>query len=287
MMYQQAQRSVGARRAAVTSAQEEISTGRRVNRPSDDPQAARRILRAESLLYDIEAHRASLNQGERLLSITEDSLTTVGNLMQRVSEMSVQFANDTYNLEDRQQAADELVQIREQLVDLANTEDNGRYVFGGLGSGTAPFDAAGNFGGDPGVLEVPVGKGARIEVTLPGGEPFVLGTTGPSLFTTLDSLETALRADNNAAVGALVDEVRGHEDNIRMSRQALGHRFARVENMREALERVEVTATETLLEDRDIDLTESIIRLQQAETGLQGALLVTARLDELNLLNFL
>ncbi len=287
MMYQQAQRATADRRAVVTDAQEEVSTGRKLNRVSDDPQAARRVLRAESLLSDIRANRESLDQGEHLLSIADDSLAEVGNVVQRVAEMSVQFANDTYNTQDRLEAAEELVQIRERLLELANTRENGRYLFGGLASAAAPFDAAGVFAGDNGQIEVAVGSGARVEVTLPGGEPFVDPAGGPTLFTTLDNLETALRADNGAAVGALIDEVRGHEDLLRQSRQELGHRFARIDNVRSALERVELTATGTLERDREADLTESITQLRQAELGLQGALLVTSRLDQLNLMNFI
>ena len=287
MMYQRALQAITDRQATVTEARERVSTGWQVNSISDDPQAARRILRAEGLLSDIQANRGALDQGDRLLSIAEDSLTDVSNLMQRVSEMSVQFASDSYNPQDRLQAAEELVQIRERLIELANTRDNGRYLFGGLGSAAAPYDPTGAFVGDTGQLEVPVGRGERVQVTLPGGEPFEDPAAGPSLFATLDSLETALRADNGPAVGALIDEVRGHEDRVRQSMQSIGHRYDRIENVRQALERVEITATRTLQDDREADLTESIVQLQQAETGLQGALSVMSRLNDLNLLNFI
>ena len=286
MMYQRAQRNIADRRLAVTEAQEQVSTGRALNRASDDPQAARRVLKAEELLVDIEGNRASLDRADHLLSVTDDTLADVTNLVQRIEEMAVQFANDTNGPQDRLLAAEELVQLRERTIELANSQDNGRYLFGGLGSAAAPFDAVGVFGGDTGRLEVTVGRGARVEATLPGGDPFV-PAAGPSLFDTIDSLETALRADNAPAVSALVDEVRGHTERVRQSRQSIGHRFERIEYVREALERVEITATRTLEQDREADLTESVVQLRQAEVGLQSALLVTARLDELNLMNFI
>ena len=287
MMYDQATQRIADRRSQVVDAQEQVATGRRLNNVSDDPQAARRVLRAESLLADITANRAALDQGEHLLSVAEDTLSDAGALIQRVQEMSVQFANDTYNTQDRLKAADELVQIRERLLELVNAQENGRYLFGGLASAAPPFDATATFVGDTGEVEVPVGRGALVAVTLPGGEPFTDPAGGPTLFTTLDSLETALRADSGTAVGALVDEVGGHADRLRQSRQTLGHRFDRIENVREALERIEITATRTLERDREADLTEAIMQLRQAETGLQGALLVTSRLDDLNLMNFI
>lgn len=287
MMYQRAQQTIADRRATLTEAQERVATGRNISKLSDDPQAARRVLRAESLLREIDGNRAALNQADHSLSVTEDTLSDVTNLIHRVSELAVQFANDTYNTQDRAKAADEIVQIRERMLELANVQDNGRFMFGGLGSTGSPFDAAGAFVGDTGHVEVPVGRGHRIEATLPGGEPFVDPAGGPSLFTTLDSLETALRADNAAAVGALIDEVRGHEDRIRQSRQTIGHRFERIQNVRYALDSVEMTATRTLERDREADIAASIVQLKQAEAGLQGALLVTSRLDELNLMSFI
>lgn len=289
-MYQHAQRSVADRRSAVNEAQRQVSTGMRINKVSDDVSAARRSLRAESLLRDVESNRQTLNHGEHLLGVADAALGDVSNLVQRVAEMSVQFANDTYNTQDRLQAADELTQIRARLLELSNTQDDGRYVFGGLGGAQPPYDATGAFVGDTEQLELVVGRGARVEATLSGGVPFVAGpssTTGPTMFQTIDALETALRADNGAAVGALVDEIRGHEDRIRQARQVIGHRFERIEHVRQALDQVELTASQTLETDRDADLTDSIIQLRQAEAGLQGALMVTARLDALNLMNFL
>lgn len=287
MMFEQASQRVAEQRARVVDAQEQVATGRKLNHVADDPHAARRVLRAESLLADIGARRFALDQGDHLLSATEGTLNDAENLVQRVQEMSIQFASDTYNAQDRLRAAEELVQIRERLLELANTQENGRYLFGGLASSVPPFDATAGFVGDTGQVEIPVGRGARVEATLPGGSPFTDETGGPSLFGTLDSLETALRADNGVAVGALVDDVSGHGDRLRQARQTIGHRFERVENVRAALDRIELTATRTLERDQQADLTESVLQLRQAETGLQGALLVTARLNELNLMNFI
>ncbi|MEL7368462.1 MAG: flagellar hook-associated protein FlgL [Myxococcota bacterium] len=287
MTYGQARRTIGDRQATLAQVQQSIATGRAVNRPSDDAPAARRILRAEGLLGEVRSNRQTLDQGERLLSISENALTDAGHLTQRVTELTVQFASDTYSAADRRKAADEVVQIRERLIELANAQDNGRFLFGGLGSSEPAFDASGHFTGDRGQLTYPVGRGAEVEVSLPGGEPFETSSPGTSLFDTLSRLETALRADNGSAVGALVDEVREQQDRLTQAQQTIGHRLQRIENVRGALARVEISATQTLQNDREIDLAESIFQLRQAETGLQGVLLVTARLDQLNLTNFL
>ena len=287
-MYDQARRVVADRRQDVNAAQHQVSTGRKIDRVSDDPQAARRTMRAEALLRDIEANRTSLDQGEHLLSVAEATLTSAGDILQRVSEMTVQFASDTYNTDDRAQAAEELVLIREQLMDLANAQDNGRYLFGGLGNAAPPFDATGAFIGDTGHLELPVGRGTRVDATLPGGTPFTAAApAAPTIFGTLDALETALRADNGPAVAAVSDEVRTYQEQVRQAQQTIGHQYGRIEYVREALDQVELTAVGTLERDRDADLAEAILQLRQAEGGLQGALQVTARLDSLNLMNFL
>ncbi|MEL6216776.1 MAG: hypothetical protein AAFQ99_14010, partial [Pseudomonadota bacterium] len=118
MTYGQARRTIGDRQTTLAQVQQSIATGRAVNRPSDDAPAARRILRAEGLLGEVRSNRQTLDQGERLLSISEDALTDAGHLTQRVTELTVQFASDTYSAADRRKAADEVVQIRQRLIEL-------------------------------------------------------------------------------------------------------------------------------------------------------------------------
>lgn len=287
MIYQQSLDSIDKHRRDASRLQNSISSGVRLHSLGDDTGAVRNVLRAEAQIRDVENSRKGIDDADRLLAETDSNLDSIGKVTDRILELTVQFANDTYSAADRAEAVQEIRQIRSRMVELANTQSNGRYLFGGLGSGAAPYDAAGVFTGDTGALEIPVGRGATVEATVSGGQPFEDPNGGPSIFTTMDNLETALATDDGATIGAVLDEVHGHITRISETRQEVGHRFERIETLRGALDRAELSAASTLADERDTDLPSAVLALQQSELGLQAALQITSRLSDLNLMNFL
>lgn len=288
MLYRQSLDALDHHRQDAARLQTSISSGRKLQSLGDDTSAVRATLRSESQLRDIEISRKGIDDADRLLAETDSTLDSIGKVADRVLELTVQFANDTYTPADRAEAVQEVQQIRERLVELANSRSGERYLFGGLGSAAPPYDALGVFSGDTNALEIPVGRGATIEATVAGGTPFEDPAGGPSLFTTLDNLEAALGTDDGATIGgAVLDEIHDHLTRISETRQEVGHRFERLETLKGALDRSELTASSTLADERDTDLPAAVLALQQTELGLQAALQITARLSDLNLMSFL
>lgn len=287
MQFSLANDTIQRRTRELTKTQAQLASGHRVSSLGEDPVAGRKILRENSALREIGANRRTAQEAELNLQQSEAVLADVTDALQRVLEVSVRMGNDTFSEEDRRISADEVAQIRERLVELGNTERNGRFLFAGLGNLPEPFAADGSFSGDTGSLGVPVGRGATIQSTVSGGEPFVDATTGESVFTMLDDLETALRSDDGDAVRGQIEVVRNNVDRVASVRQDIGHRFDRLTNVLNALDRAELTASATLQQERDTDFTEAVLELQQSEAGMRSALLITARLNELNLTNFL
>lgn len=287
MQYSLARGTVEQRRSELLLLQEQMATGRKINSLGQDPVSARKILREDSALREVETNRSTAQEAELMLQQAEASLGDVTDALQRALEVAVRMGNDTFSAKDRETSADEINQIKQRLVELGNTQRNGRWLFSGQGNTASPFADDGTFNGDTGTLEVPVGRGATVEATLDGGSPFVDPTTGDSVFQMLDSLEAALRADDGDSVRLAVDTVQEHIDRVSSARQEIGHRFERLENVLNALDRAELTASATLQQERDTDFSEAVLELQQSEAGMRSALLITARLNELNLTNFL
>lgn len=286
-IYDQARRNVGSGQADAARIREQISSGRRVTSFGDDPVAANRVVRDTTTLSDVRAHRGSLDRAEHLLGVAENELSAAGDIINRVRELTTQMSSDTYNTQDRITAANEIVQLREQLVDVANTRVDDRYIFGGLGNAGPPFDAAGVFSGDAGSLTLAVTRTSTMNATLPGGEPFVDPAGGNTIFDTLDAIEVALRADDGPGLSVLIDEVVVQHDRLTTSQQTLGGLFDRIENVRGALDRTELATEQSLSNARDTDVVSAIVELQKTEQSLQAALAVTARIDGLSLLNYL
>lgn len=282
-----AQSTINNRRTELLRVQEQIATGRRINTFAEDPVASRKVLQEQGTLRATESWRRTSGEAQILLETADSVLASTGDALDRAYELAVQMANDTYSLENRQNAAEEVRQLRERVVELANSERNGRTLFSGLGNQPDPFALDGTFSGDTGRLQVPVGRRAFLDATLGGGEPFLDAAGGRNTIETLAELEARILTNDGAQVSDLLDEVQGTIDRAAASRQQIGNRLLRLDNVKDALDRAELAANTTLASERDTDIADAVVKLRESETGLQAALSITGRLDDLSLLNFL
>nr|HET7857651.1 flagellar hook-associated protein FlgL [Caldimonas sp.] len=128
------------RQSELNALQDQLTTGKRVNRASDDPAAAARAERALASIGRSETSQRAVDASKVLITQAESTLGDAGNLLQRARELMVSAGNGSYGDAERKSIADELQQIREQLLSLANSGDGGgTFVFGGQGSTQKPF----------------------------------------------------------------------------------------------------------------------------------------------------
>jgi len=128
------------RQSELANVQEQLTTGKRVNRASDDPAAAARAERALASIGRSETSQRAVDASRVLMTQAESTLGDAGNLLQRARELMVAAGNASYGDAERSGLADELQSIRDQLLALANTGDGaGTFVFGGQGSTQKPF----------------------------------------------------------------------------------------------------------------------------------------------------
>jgi len=287
MQFTLAQSTINNRRSELLRVQEQIATGRRINTFAEDPVASRKVLQEQGTLRATESWRRTSGEAQLLLETADSVLASTGDALDRAYELAVQMANDTYGDENRQTAADEVRQLRERVVELANSERNGRTLFSGLGNQPDPFAIDGVFTGDTGRLQVPVGRRAFLDATLGGGEPFLDAAGGRNTIETLIELENRIRTNDGSQVSDIIEEVQGTIDRSARARQQIGQRLTRLENIQDALDRSELAAQATLVQERDTDIADAVVKLRESETGLQAALSITGRLDDLSLLNFM
>jgi len=128
------------RQSELANVQEQLTTGKRVNRASDDPAAAARAERALASIGRSETSQRAVDASKVLMTQAESTLGDAGNLLQRARELMVAAGNASYGDAERSGLADELQSIRDQLLALANTGDGaGTFIFGGQGSTQKPF----------------------------------------------------------------------------------------------------------------------------------------------------
>ncbi len=165
-----------ARRRVLTT-QEQVSTGLRVNAPSDDPVAAARIAHLDASLSRLDQYHANAGFARNQLGLEEEALAEVIGNLQRVRELMLQANNASTSSADRDIIAAEIRQQRDALLALANTTDvDGRSLFGGYREGTTPFTiaAGGNvvYNGDQGQRTLQISDSRFVAINDSGADVF-------------------------------------------------------------------------------------------------------------------
>jgi len=156
--------------SSLNQTQEQISTGKRVNRPSDDPVAAARILKLDQELSRIETYQRNAGLAENRLQQEESALAGSVDVIQRIRELTVQAGNGSLSPNDRKSISSEMKERIGQLANIANTRDaSGEYIFSGFQGSTAAFgkDASGSwvYQGDEGQRVLEIDDGVTVPIS--------------------------------------------------------------------------------------------------------------------------
>jgi len=161
--------------------QEQISSGVKLTKPSDDPAAASRVLELEQEVSVNLQYQANINLAEQRLGQQDAVMETYARLLNRVRELAIQGNNGPLDPVSRNAIAVELDERLGELYSLANTTDaNGDYLFGGYQNGNPPFTPATtgsidhvSFNGDGGSRSIQISKVRQMEIDVPGKEIFM------------------------------------------------------------------------------------------------------------------
>jgi len=169
--------------------QTEVATGRRVNRPSDDPAAALRVLPLRGELRDLAQFGENVALARETLDISAASLEDGSSVMQRVRELATQAANGTLSSSDRASIGAEVDQLLDQMLGIANSRRGERYLFGGTETGSPPFslETVGGrtravYSGNRDSLSVSVSPGMDADINVPGDSVFLARERGTTTF---------------------------------------------------------------------------------------------------------
>jgi flagellar hook-associated protein 3 FlgL len=296
--------------------QDQIQSGTKITRPSDDPVIAVRGMAYRTELTKIEQYQRNTNEVNAWLDTSDEALDQVGSGLIRVKELVVQAANDTNTPEDRLKIFEEIKQIRLQMQDLGNTKVSGDYIFSGTKTNTPLFkDGAKNvptgfdptvngpatstFADHPGMKEavkVDVFEGIQLQMNTPARDEFFqidsfLGELELILADPTKSgtdIGNALGGSVGATIGATtiptLDRV---TENILAKRADIGARMNRLEMMENRLDLQFVNVTKQKSNNEDIDYAESITQMVTAESIHQAALSTGAKIIQQTLVDFI
>lgn len=281
--------------ARVFKTQLQLSSGQRFSSPADDPSAAAQILGLNESLAITGQYRTNAKAAQARLDTEETALRGVIGALQRARELAVQAQNDTNNATDRAGMAQEVRQLMDQVLSLANTRDsNGEYIFAGFQSQTQPFshDGAGGFSyaGDQGQRLLQIGPARQVAVTDSGLDVFMkvenaAGTGYQDVFSTLHTMAADLEA--NAPSTDRIAEIDNAIENILQVEARIGARQNAIDREDEVNSAFEVQIEAARGNLRDIDIAEAATELNRQLVVLQAAQQSFVRIQGLSLFNYL
>lgn len=166
-MFQQSVNTMISQQAALAATQNEVSTGQRINVASDDPAGAGMVVNLNHIMAANTQYSANIDNANTRLSTEQSALTSVTNVLNSVRSMAVQGIDGTLQPSDRSDMATQLIQMRDQLVQLANTTDsNGDALFAGSSTTKVPFvknaDGTVTYGGNDTARMTAIGSGLQV-----------------------------------------------------------------------------------------------------------------------------
>lgn len=271
--------------------QTQLATGKRVNKPSDDPAAVIRILALRSGIRRTEGYLSNMAQAQEWLTVTEVGLSRGAAIVAQAKECVQRGASDVLTQAGRDMIARELDELISELLQVSNTRHVDRHVFGGARNTAPPFALQGDppvgcaYSGDQTALAWEVEPGVVVNVNTTGEAVFG-GDDGA--FAVLIRVRDDLRAGNVPSLGLedvqLLD--RAHE-RLLSAQADVGARARGLDEGRDTLTRLRQEYHSLLSGYEDADMAEAIMRLQIAETSYAAAQGATARMIRPTLVDLL
>lgn len=172
----------------LSKTQNEVASGKRVQSPADDPVATTRILQLEQTQAALVQYESNGNSAETRLSLEEQALSDIQDVLSRVNELAVQANSSTLSQTDRESIATELEELSSELLNIANRQDsNGEYLFSGTKTETEPFalDGSGSvaYYGDQSARRLQIGSSQYVQDGHSGYEVLMDIPSGNGTFT--------------------------------------------------------------------------------------------------------
>ncbi len=265
--------TTGRQMAALRKAQEQAITGLKVNRPSDAPVSISEIHRVDASSRDQEVYANNASLTESVLSIVDGALASVSDLVIRAREIAVAMAGDTVGDDARAAAAVEVRGLYDALVDVANTDVAGRYVFSGTGWSTAAFDSDGTYGGTTDEPTVQVGDDRWVASGFDGSQVFQ-GTV--DVFGVLDDLASALEANDATTVSSALGDLDDATVQVSTWRARAGTEMNLASDAAEIADGLGVLLNDRLSDLVQVDPAEAYMRLTEMQSAYQATLQVAS-----------
>ena len=300
LFFERASAQLGNVQGSLAKTQEQLSTGKQITKPSDEPDKASLVTRLESEIARQKSYQGNIKSIEIRLMAGETALNSTSDVMFRMKELAVQAANDTLGAADRKTISLEMTELRNQIVSLANSQDsNGNYLFAGSRVSQMPFspDAKGVivYKGDQARMVVGVGDNRRMNQNIPGSDAFTNvvrddgkgGRVGVGFFQAMGDLIDAVKGSNRVAIQRGLSEIDTLQQGLSDAIAQVGTDLNVVDSQNNVLDEITLRLKSTMSDIQDLDYTEAITKMNKDQLALEAAQSSFAKISKLSLFNYI
>lgn len=274
-IYDSVKYNLGSISEELNKANEIVTTGKRINNLSDDPVGLTQSLNIRSTLSSIEQMGRNISYGNSWLTVSENALTSVQNIIADTKVLCIQMANATIGSDQRSSAAGTVQNMLDEIVSLGNTDVSGNYIFAGSKTDTIPFDQDGTYNGDNNPFAIKISKNSTVEVGSDGGAVF------GNIFNSLSDLKTALETNDLTGIQDAMGYLDGHFEDMSAKISDIGSKMNRMEIKDKIYQDLNFSNTERLSKIEDADIAEAIMNVSAAELTYQAALASSSKVMKL------
>ena len=272
MIYDNASLWTGNARSRVEAATEAASTGLRVLHPGDDPAAAGQVGVHQQAQARAEAIGKAVQTASDELNSADGALGAVGNAVARARELAVQLSTNIYTAAQRAAASTEVIALLSEAIAALNVKVGNRYLFGGSKDSQPPFDSTGAYLGDTLVRRVEAAPGLLQDASVRADVAAKGAGGGVDLLATLQSLATALAANDISGVQGTLDGLGRGTAQIAGARVAAGADQSALDAAHSVALAASTSEKSAVSRLEDADLVASATELQLAQRALEAAL---------------
>jgi flagellar hook-associated protein 3 FlgL len=270
--------------------QEMVSSEKRINRPSDDPIGMGKILDYRKVLSSIDQYNTNITNGKTQIDLTESCLEAIDELVLQARRIAVE--QSAGELENRPTSAQEVKNIYDQILQLANTKLGDTYILSGHQTDTAPFsrdaDYNATYHGDDGDKRIIVGDNLDIKINVTGEDAL---RSGGDVFSALRDLINGLEDPDTTAgtaqIAAQITPLSNALDQIKAVRAEAASTFTQLETTENQLANFKLNIEDMLSDTEDADMAQAIVELQVQQTAYETSLATAARILQRSLMDFL
>ena len=278
-------------RQNVDTAVEQASSGQSVSTLSDNPLAAGALVINRAQMADVDQFSYSVNTVQGSLNTADSALNSVVSSLTQAVSVGTEAAGGTLSSSELQALAQQITQISQQAVGLANTTYQGNYVFAGTAVTTQPYVASSSspsgiaYKGNNNTNSVDVGEGQTVSLGLPGSQIF--NASGADTFQSLTDLSNAITSGNQSSISSAISEVQASLNNVISQRSLYGDTLQQLNSDSANLSQETLTLQQFQTNLIGANQAKVATDLSQAQTTLQAAIDAAGQISQDSLLNYL